>query len=120
MVSIARALMLNPALILMDEPSEGLAPLIVQEIVNIVTQLKNTGIGILLIEQNLKVALELSDMHYILDKGAVCFTGTSDMLRGNEKILGRSEERRVGKEWVSTCRSRWSPEHYKKTKLDIR
>jgi branched-chain amino acid transport system ATP-binding protein len=88
MVSIARALMLNPALIILDEPSEGLAPLIVDEIVAILRHLKDEGLGVLLIEQNLKVALSLGDMHYVLSKGEVCFTGNSTSLRGNEQVLG--------------------------------
>jgi branched-chain amino acid transport system ATP-binding protein len=87
MVSIARALMLNPNLILLDEPSEGLAPLIVEEIVQIVKRLKAEGLGILLIEQNLGVALELGDVHYVLSKGEVCFTGDSETLRNDERIL---------------------------------
>ncbi|MES2536183.1 MAG: ABC transporter ATP-binding protein [Pseudomonadota bacterium] len=87
MVSIARALMLNPNLILLDEPSEGLAPLIVQEIVEIVKRLKEEGLGILLVEQNLGVALELGDVHYVLSKGEVCFTGNSETLRNDERIL---------------------------------
>jgi branched-chain amino acid transport system ATP-binding protein len=87
MVSIARALMLNPNLILLDEPSEGLAPLIVEEIVQIVKRLKEEGLGILLIEQNLGVALELGDVHYVLSKGEVCFTGDSETLRNDERIL---------------------------------
>lgn len=87
MVSIARALMLNPSVIILDEPSEGLAPLIVDEIVDILRKMKSEGLAILLIEQNLKAALSLGDMHYVLSKGEVCFTGTSDSLRGNEAVL---------------------------------
>ncbi len=88
MVSIARALMLNPSVIILDEPSEGLAPLIVDEIVDILAHLKAEGLAILLIEQNLKVALSLGDAHYVLSKGEVCFTGTSDALRHDERVLG--------------------------------
>jgi branched-chain amino acid transport system ATP-binding protein len=87
MVSIARALMLNPDVILLDEPSEGLAPLIVQEIIEIVKHLRNEGLGVLLIEQNLGAALELGDVHYVLSKGQVCFVGNSETLRNDEGVL---------------------------------
>jgi branched-chain amino acid transport system ATP-binding protein len=87
MVSIARALMLNPDVILLDEPSEGLAPLIVQEIIEIVKRLRNEGLGVLLIEQNLGAALELGDVHYVLSKGQVCFVGDSETLRNDESVL---------------------------------
>lgn len=87
MVSIARALLLNPSVIILDEPSEGLAPLIVDEIVDILAHLKAEGLAVLLIEQNLKVALSLGDTHYVLSKGEVCFTGTGDALRHNEHVL---------------------------------
>ena len=87
MLSIARALMLNPELMLLDEPSEGLAPLIVQEIVDVLKALKKDGLAVLLVEQNLRVALELGDMHYVLSKGEVCYTGTSAELESNEKVL---------------------------------
>lgn len=87
MLSIARALMLNPTLMILDEPSEGLAPLIVDEIVSILQHLKQEGLGVLLIEQNLSVALTLGDTHYVLSKGEVCFTGSSDELRVNEDVL---------------------------------
>lgn len=87
MVSIARALMLNPEVILLDEPSEGLAPLIVQEIVEIVKRLRSEGLGVLLIEQNLGAALELGDVHYVLSKGQVCFVGDSETLRNDEGVL---------------------------------
>ena len=86
-LSIARALMLNPELMLLDEPSEGLAPLIVQEIVDVLKALKKEGLAVLLVEQNLRVALELGDMHYVLSKGEVCYTGTSAELESNEKVL---------------------------------
>lgn len=87
MVSIARALMLNPDMILLDEPSEGLAPLIVQEIIEIVKRLRYEGLGVLLIEQNLGAALELGDVHYVLSKGQVCFVGDSKTLRNDESVL---------------------------------
>ena len=87
MVSIARALMLNPDMILLDEPSEGLAPLIVQEIIEIIKRLRNEGLGVLLIEQNLSAALELGTVHYVLSKGQVCFVGDSDTLRNDESVL---------------------------------
>lgn len=87
MVSIARALMLNPELMILDEPSEGLAPMIVDEIVEILRKLKDEGLAILLIEQNLSAALDLGDIHYVLSKGDVCFSGDSDSLRNNERVL---------------------------------
>ncbi|MDT8843621.1 ABC transporter ATP-binding protein [Paraburkholderia fungorum] len=87
MVSIARALMLNPAVIILDEPSEGLAPMIVDEIAQILRTVKSEGLGILLIEQNLRTALDLGDIHHVLSKGEICFTGTSDMLQKSERVL---------------------------------
>ena len=87
MLSIARALMLNPSLVLLDEPSEGLAPLIVAEIVTVLRSLKQQGLAILLVEQNLRVALDLGDRHYVMSKGEVRFTGTSAELEHNEPIL---------------------------------
>lgn len=87
MVSIARALMLNPDVILLDEPSEGLAPLIVQEIIEIVKRLRHEGLGVLLVEQNLGAALELGDVHYVLSKGQVCFIGDSATLKDDEGVL---------------------------------
>jgi branched-chain amino acid transport system ATP-binding protein len=87
MVSIARAMMLNPSLIILDEPSEGLAPMIVDEIVAILRQMRAEGLALLLIEQNLGVALELGDIHYVLSKGHVCFVGTSGILRADKRVL---------------------------------
>jgi len=87
MLAIARALMLNPSLMLLDEPSEGLAPLIVREIMDIMTTLKGEGLSILLVEQNLQVALRAGDRHYILSKGEICFTGSSADLEHNEPVL---------------------------------
>src|SRR6516165_8763867 len=77
MLSIARALMLNPSLLLLDEPSEGLAPLVVREIIAVLRALKREGRAVLLVEQNLHTALALADRHYVMSKGEVCFTGTS-------------------------------------------
>lgn len=86
MLTIARALMTNPSLILMDEPSEGLAPLLVQEVGDIIRQLKKTGFSILLVEQNMSLALALADYIYILSKGVIAYQSTPDELRRNEEI----------------------------------
>jgi branched-chain amino acid transport system ATP-binding protein len=87
MLSIARALMLNPSLLLLDEPSEGLAPIIVQQIIEALRTLKGEGLSILLVEQNLRTAMALGDRHHVLSKGAICYTGTSAELAGNETII---------------------------------
>jgi branched-chain amino acid transport system ATP-binding protein len=87
MLSIARALMLNPSLLLLDEPSEGLAPLIVQEIVEVLKRLKGEGLAILLVEQNLRAAFAVADRHHVMNKGAICFTGSTAELEGNEFVL---------------------------------
>jgi branched-chain amino acid transport system ATP-binding protein len=87
MLSIARALMLNPALLLLDEPSEGLAPMIVQQIVEVLARLKQEGLAILLVEQNLSAAFAVGDRHHVMNKGEICFTGSSAELEGNEFVL---------------------------------
>jgi branched-chain amino acid transport system ATP-binding protein len=87
MLSIARALMLNPTLLLLDEPSEGLAPLIVQEIVEVLKALKREGLAILLVEQNLRAALAVADRHHVMNKGEICFSGSSAELESNEFVL---------------------------------
>jgi branched-chain amino acid transport system ATP-binding protein len=87
MLSIARALMLNPALLLLDEPSEGLAPMIVEEIVEVLRGLKREGLAILLVEQNLRTAFAVGDRHHIMNKGEICFTGTSAEIESNELVL---------------------------------
>ena len=87
MLSIARALMLNPLLLLLDEPSEGLAPMIVQEIIDVLKHLKGEGLAIVLVEQNLSVALAVADLHHVMNKGEICFTGNTAELENNESVL---------------------------------
>lgn len=87
MLSIARALMLNPELLLLDEPSEGLAPMIVNEIVKVLSALKGEGLAILMVEQNLHTALAVADRHHVMNKGTICFTGSSAELEGNEFVM---------------------------------
>ena len=87
MLSIARALMLNPSLLLLDEPSEGLAPMIVQEIISVLKSVKREGLAILLVEQNLRTALAVADRHHVMNKGEICFTGSSAELEHNEFAL---------------------------------
>ncbi len=89
MLAIARALMTNPSLLLLDEPSEGLAPLIVIEIGRIVAQLKEQGLSILLVEQNLSLALSVTDRVYVMNKGRIVFEGTPSDLRKQEEVMHR-------------------------------
>ncbi|MFM9888531.1 MAG: ABC transporter ATP-binding protein [Burkholderiales bacterium] len=87
MLTIARTLMGNPELLLLDEPSEGLAPLIVEQLRLRVGELKATGLSIMLAEQNLGFVMALADRVYILEKGEVRYTGTPDDLRADESIV---------------------------------
>jgi branched-chain amino acid transport system ATP-binding protein len=85
MLCIGRALMTNPDFLLMDEPSEGLAPLIVQQIGQTIDQLRKSGLSILLVEQNLSMALGVSDYVYVLSKGTIVYESTPQELRANEE-----------------------------------
>ena len=87
MLAIARALMIDPELILMDEPSEGLAPVMVQNVENILLDLKRAGLGILLVEQNLYSALAVSDRVYILETGQVVYEAATDAIRNAPEQL---------------------------------
>jgi branched-chain amino acid transport system ATP-binding protein len=87
MLAMARALMTNPKLLLLDEPSEGLAPLIVKEIGNIVKEVKKSGMSILLVEQNLSMALEVVDRVYVMSKGRIEFEGTPAALKAEKELM---------------------------------
>ncbi len=86
MLTVGRTLMGNPDLLLLDEPSEGLAPLVVRDLSEQIAHLKEEGMTILLCEQNAKFATALSDRAYIIEKGQVRFGGTIDELQDNEEI----------------------------------
>lgn len=86
MLAIGRALMTNPDLLLMDEPSEGLAPLLVQEIRKIITTLKEHGISIILVEQNINLACSTSDFAYVINKGVIACQLTPEELMCNEEV----------------------------------
>jgi branched-chain amino acid transport system ATP-binding protein len=87
MLAIARALVGNTTVVLMDEPTEGLAPIIVRELRDFLLELKKTGIAILLAEQNVKMALSVCDRHYILEKGEIRFSGSTEELACNNGVL---------------------------------
>ncbi|HSO66932.1 MAG TPA: ABC transporter ATP-binding protein [Desulfatirhabdiaceae bacterium] len=86
MLTIGRALMTNPDLLLLDEPTEGLAPLVVRMLEEQIRELKHRGMTILLAEQNQKTALSLSDRAYVIDNGMIRYHGTIDDLTGNDSI----------------------------------
>jgi len=96
MLAIARALILNPRLLILDEPSQGLAPLIVREVFRIVQQMKQEGISVLLVEQNARMSLEIADNAYVLDDGNVVYSGAAAELRADEgrvrELAGASAE----------------------------
>ena len=89
MLAIGRALMGNPRVLLMDEPSEGLAPIIVAEVGRTIARLKEEGQSILLVEQNVELALELADEAAILNTGHVVFTGSADALRDGSALIAQ-------------------------------
>ena len=84
MLAIGRALLLNPRLLVLDEPSQGLAPLIVREVLEVVARMRTEGIAVLLVEQNVRVSLEIADHAYVLDNGAIVFSGTAAELGADE------------------------------------
>ena len=86
MLAIARALMARPKILLLDEPSMGLAPLLVQEIFNIIKEINNDGTTVLLVEQNAKMALEISDYAYVLETGKIVLKGSGQELLNSDDI----------------------------------
>lgn len=87
MLAIARALMSRPKLLLLDEPSLGLAPAIVREIFSIIQNLRDTGVTILLVEQNANLALEIADRGYVLEAGRITLTGQASDLLKDERVM---------------------------------
>ncbi len=86
MLAIGRALMGNPEFLLLDEPTEGLAPALVRAFGETITTLKEVGLTVLLAEQNVKFTLRLSDFGYIIDNGRICYEGTVEELIENEEV----------------------------------
>jgi len=89
MLAIGRALMSNPDLLLMDEPTEGLAPLLVREVGRVIAELKRSGLSILLVEQNLALALSVADRVHVLSRGQIVHTGTPAELMRNDDVKTR-------------------------------
>jgi branched-chain amino acid transport system ATP-binding protein len=86
MLAIARALMTGPELLLLDEPSQGLAPLVVNTVIDTIRELKNQRVSMLLVEQNAEMALQLADRVYVIDHGTVVFEGTPERLRSDHQV----------------------------------
>jgi branched-chain amino acid transport system ATP-binding protein len=87
MLSISRALLLNPKLMMLDEPSQGLAPLIVQEVFKVVASARKEGISVLLVEQNVRAAVEIADRAYVLDDGKVVYSGpAAEFAKDEERV----------------------------------
>ncbi|SBV92180.1 leucine/isoleucine/valine transporter subunit; ATP-binding component of ABC superfamily [uncultured Alphaproteobacteria bacterium] len=89
MLSIARALLNNPRLLLLDEPTEGLAPVIVDEIVKVLVDIKRTGMSVLLVEQNLAVCEKLGDRHYVLEQGRIVYSGSAAEFAADHSVRDR-------------------------------
>lgn len=97
MLAVARALMSRPKLIMMDEPSLGLAPIVVKDIFNIIKEINKQGVTILLIEQNANMALKAADFGYVMESGEIKISGTGRGLIDNDEVreayLGRARGR---------------------------
>ncbi len=89
MLCIARALLTNPELLLIDEPSVGLAPILAEKVGDIISELKKDGLSILLVEQNLSLALSVSDYVYIISKGEIVYNATAEALNNDEAAQSR-------------------------------
>ena len=87
MLAIGRALMAKPKLLMLDEPSLGLAPLIVREIFRIIAELRRRGVSILLVEQNARAALQVADYAYVLENGSVKMEGEAEQLRNDPRVI---------------------------------
>ena len=99
MLSISRALLLNPKLLLLDEPSQGLAPLIVQEVFKVVAAARREGISVLLVEQNVRAAVAIADRAYVLDDGHVVFDGpVAEFAKDEDRV--RTLAGASAKEWT--------------------
>ena len=98
MLALGRALMAAPRLLLLDEPSLGLAPLVVRDIFSIIAKLRSTGVAVLLVEQNARAALQVSDYGYVLETGELALEGPSDALASNPRVaetyLGQGDKKR--------------------------
>jgi branched-chain amino acid transport system ATP-binding protein len=96
MLSIGRALLLNPRLLILDEPSQGLAPLVVREVFRVVSKMRDEGISVLLVEQNARMTLEIADHAYVLDDGGIVYSGNARELAADESrvraLAGASAE----------------------------
>jgi branched-chain amino acid transport system ATP-binding protein len=87
MLAIGRALLLNPKLLFLDEPSQGLAPLIVQDVFRVVVEMRNAGMSVLLVEQNVRAAVEIADRAYVLDDGKVVYEGpAAEFAKDEERV----------------------------------
>jgi branched-chain amino acid transport system ATP-binding protein len=89
MLAIARALVGETELLLLDEPTEGLAPQIVQDVLDIIERIKAAGVTVLISEQNVLAAMSVADRHHVIDKGRIVFEGTTDQLKDDEDLQQR-------------------------------
>jgi branched-chain amino acid transport system ATP-binding protein len=87
MLALGRALMARPRLLMLDEPSLGLAPLVVREILHIIAELRKTGVSILMVEQNARAALQIADYGYVLESGEIAIEGASAELARNPRVI---------------------------------
>ncbi|HVZ01170.1 MAG TPA: ABC transporter ATP-binding protein [Dongiaceae bacterium] len=96
MLAISRALLLNPKVLLLDEPSQGLAPLVVQDVFKVVASMRESGISVLLVEQNVRAAVAIADRAYVLDDGKVVYSGSAAEFAADEErvraLAGASAE----------------------------